>query len=52
MREDDYLTAEVRKTQEQKEVRGVKSHQPSAANALYVAEQCFSTSMGPLNTKG
>lgn len=51
-REDEYLTAEVRKTQEQKEVRGVKFHQPSAASALYGAEQCLSSSMGSLKHQG
>ena len=38
-RQDKYLTAEVRKTQERNKVRGVKSHQPSTANAPYGAEQ-------------
>lgn len=51
-REDKYLTAELRKIQEQKEVRGVKSHQPSAANALYGAKQCLSASVRSLIHQG
>lgn len=49
-RED--LTAEVRKTQEQKEARGIESHQPTAAHALYGVEQCLSSSMRSLKHQG
>lgn len=47
-REDEYLTAEMQKSQEQKEVRRVKTHQLSAANAFHGAEQCLSSSMASL----
>lgn len=50
--EDKYLTDEVRKTQEQKEVREVTSHQPSAAKALHGAEHYISSSVRSLKHQG